>query len=113
MFLLVACVGLSCLELPAEEQASLHSQRGGIEVKSEGSGFEQPGFVFQPHVTLAVRTWTGNFNLSFPTYETVRCGTNIREILAHLPGNVVSGLGISWMEKKTSLPGTLSGGSVF
>lgn len=33
--------------------------------------------------------------------------------LGTLPGNVVSGLGISWMEKTISLPGTLSGGSVF
>lgn len=82
MFLLVAFVGLSCLELPAE-QASLYSQRGGIELKSGGSGFEQPGFIFQPHVTLAVRTWTGNLNLSFPTYKMVRYGTNVREILAH------------------------------
>lgn len=42
------------------------------EAKSEGAGFKQPGFILQPHITLVVRTWTGNFSFSFLSYKTMR-----------------------------------------
>lgn len=55
-FFLVACMGLSCSEHPAEE-------RGPCTPVTEAKGAPELGFLFQPHVVLAVRTQTSNLSL--------------------------------------------------
>ena len=103
----------SYLEFPAEEHWFLHSQHSGTRLRVRVQDLSnlgsycsltshwlwELGLVTSASVSFPIRQWDETLPTSGKSW--------------HIAWHVVSSLGISWMKEKSSLPGTLFGGSVF